>query len=207
MNTSDLITRYPAEWHAATHHPFLDGVRTGALPEAAFNRWLEQDFQFVLCLLRVQAQILARAPRSGHLVLAQGLAALAAELDWFENHLHTRGLTQEAALLTACREYCAFLEAVVAAPYPQGITAIWAVERAYLEAWTGVRPGAPAYREFVGHWTVPEFAAYVDALATAADEVLQALPQAGDETMGEVAQVFSAVARHEAAFWQMTFGS
>lgn len=194
--TADLISRHPAAWYAATHHPFLDGVRTGDLPGAAFNRWLEQDYQFVLCLLRAQARILANAPRSGHLVLAQGLAALAAELDWFEGHLEARGLSRSAELLPACRAYCAFLDLLAGGPYPDAITGIWAVERAYLEAWTGVRPGAPAYREFVEHWTVPAFAAYVDGLAEAADAVL----------MGSAEQTFLAVARHEAAFWQMTYG-
>ena len=198
MKTSDLIARYPEEWHAATHHPFLDGVRTGDLPEAAFNRWLEQDYLFVHCLLRAQAMVLADAPRGGLLVLAQGLAALAAELDWFEGHLAARGLNRAAALLPACRDYCRFLTAIGNAEYPKSILALWAVERAYLEAWSGVRPGAPAYREFVGHWTVPEFAAYVDGLAAAADDVLAAGGHA------DLEQTFLAVARHEAAFWQMT---
>lgn len=203
MMTSDLIARYTEEWHAATHHPFLDGVRTGALPEAAFNRWLEQDYQFVRCLLSAQARILANAPRGGHLVLAQGLAALAGELDWFEGHLDARGLSREVVLLPACAAYCDYLDTVSNAAYPEAITAIWAVERAYLEAWSGVRSGAPAYREFVEHWTVPEFAEYVDGLAAAADEALSESPPSYLPTA--ITEVFLAVARHEATFWQMTY--
>jgi thiaminase/transcriptional activator TenA len=85
--------------------------------------------------------------------------------------------------------------------------AIWAVERAYLEAWTGTAPGAPAYREFVSHWTVPEFSAYVDALAAAVDDALNGWMPPADDTLDAVAESFRAVARHEAAFWQMTFHS
>jgi thiaminase/transcriptional activator TenA len=96
MSTDVLITRYADEWFAAS---------TGDLPEPAFNRWLEQDYQFVLCLLRAQARILADAPRSGRGALAQGLAALAAELDWFEGHLKERGLSRDTTLLPACRRW------------------------------------------------------------------------------------------------------
>jgi thiaminase len=59
-------------------------------------------------------------------------------------------------------------------------------------------PGAPAYQEFVGHWTVPQFAAYVDALERAADD---ALGEATDEADAVFAQVVDA----ESRFWDMAW--
>ena len=58
------------------HAPFLDGVRDGTLPPAAFDRWLAQDALFVADLLRFQARLLARAPRPAQAVLAAGAVAL-----------------------------------------------------------------------------------------------------------------------------------
>jgi thiaminase len=58
--------------------------------------------------------------------------------------------------------------------YPAQITAIWALERAYLESWEGARPGAPPYREFVERWTTDAFRTYVGDLQAAVDRQLEA---------------------------------
>ena len=72
------------------------------------------------------------------------------------------------------------------APAP-ALTALWVLERVYLEAWTGAVPGAPAFREFVEHWTEPAFAGYVESLAAAADA---ALHSAGGTEQAGLAQPF-----------------
>ncbi len=38
MTTRELIADDAELWHAATHHPFLEGVRDGTLDPAAFSR-------------------------------------------------------------------------------------------------------------------------------------------------------------------------
>src|SRR3712207_7608913 len=64
--------------------------------------------------------------------------------------------------------------------------------RTYLDAWSHARPGAPQYRAFVEHWTLPGFAAYVAGLETAADGV--PAPDAD--------AVFAEVVDAETGFWQ-----
>ncbi len=84
MPVADLPSRHPDAWTRATRHPFLEAVRDGTIPTAAFDTWLVQDFRFVSDLLRFQARKLARAPRPTQPVLAAGAVALVDELDWFE---------------------------------------------------------------------------------------------------------------------------
>lgn len=200
MDTQALIAAHPAAWQGATCHPFLDGVRDGSLPAAAFDAWLVQDYHYVQTLLRWQAGVLARAPRADHAVVAQGLVGLAAELDWFEQLAAGRGLELAAPLLPANAAYGEMLFRLAHEPYAAEIVALWAVEQAYYDAWRSARPGALAYRPLVRHWTARGFAAYVAGLAAAAD---RALALAAPEDALRAADAFTAVALHERAFWGM----
>ncbi|MBI3997849.1 MAG: TenA family transcriptional regulator [Armatimonadetes bacterium] len=200
MTAADLLPGGADLWEAATRHPFLDGIRDGPLPETAFDRWLAQDYLFVEALVRVQARILAAAPRRDFPLLAGGISALVDELAWFEEKARVRGVPLSAPMHPTCRAYTDFLHALTSGPYAAQITALWALERAYLDAWTGARPGAPAYREFVEHWTVPAFQGYVRGLEAA---VTQALGEGGAAVREAAAEAFCWVARYEAAFWEI----
>jgi formylaminopyrimidine deformylase / aminopyrimidine aminohydrolase len=199
VRTNELIAEQPEQWRAATSHPFLDGVRDGSLPAAALDRWLAQDYLFVERLLTVQARLLARAPGADRLVLAQGLVGLAEELHWFEELAIERGLDLAAAPLPANAAYCVYLDQLDSRVYAAAITALWAVEQAYLDAWLGARPGAAPYRALVEHWTTPSFAGYVAGLTDAADRALAAEPA---HTVA-ARDAFRAIAEHERAFWGM----
>jgi len=200
VRAAHLIERHPEAWHAATHHPFLDAVRDGALPADAFAAWLTQDYLFVGDLLAAQARLLARAPRPDHRVLAGGLVAVEAELGWFEGQAGRWSIALAAPRHPTTVAYNAALEGLDREPYGAALVALWALERAYLEAWRGAAPGQVAYREFVDHWTTPAFAAYVVGLEAAADRALVA----GD-TEGVVERAFREVVRLEQAFWAMSW--
>jgi len=188
--TSELLRDHPAAWERATRHPFLLGVRDGTLPAGAFDTWLVQDHHYVGDLLRFQARLLARAPRPAQAVLSGGAVALVEELAWFEELAGRRGLDLGVPRLPATAAYAALLERLDAADVPAAVTALWAIERVYLDAWTVAAPGAPEYEGYVAHWTAPGFAGYVDALAAAAD----ALGGRHDDVLREVLDA-------EVAFW------
>lgn len=202
MQPIALLLTHAGLWRDATHHPFLDGVRDGSLPPPALDRWLAQDYQFVARELTAQALVLARAARGDQALLVQGLAALEAELGWFEEQARGRRLALDAPLHPTCRAYGDFLEVMAAEPYAVALTVLWTLERAYLDAWSATRPGAPAYRAFVAHWTVPEFAAYVALLEAAAARALAAAPV---EAQSRAEAAFRWTALYEARFWQMAF--
>jgi thiaminase len=193
--TDRLLERCAVEWRAATQHPFLEAVRIGAMPREAFDRWLVQDYLFVGDLLTFQARLLSHAPRRSQAVLAGGLVALDAELSWFEQHAAQRGLSLDVPHDAAAAAYRTFLERTAEADAAIGITALWALERAYLDAWSSAKPGAAPYTEFVEHWTTPEFATYVGGLADA----VEAAAPPEDSAMS----VFIEVTRLERDFWPM----
>ena len=200
MTAKELIQSEPELWHEATHHRFLDGVREGTLPPEVFDRWLAQDYLFGVALTRAEARYLAGAPREDLALLASGVQAMVAELDWFEHKAAERQIDLGAALHPAARVYIDYLYALCDRPYSVQLTALWALERAYLDAWREASPGAQAFREFVEHWTSDAFAAYVAALETVTSRVLG---QSGDAEH----EAFRQVARHERAFWEMAFES
>ena len=202
MKTPELLDRNASAWRGATRHPFLDGVREGGLPAGAFDTWLVQDYLYVCDLLPFQARLLARTPRAAQPVVAGGLVALVDELGWFEAMAEGRGLALDAPRQPAAVAYRDLLSDLEGEPYPAAITALWAIERAYLEAWTGAKPGHPDYRAFVEHWTTPEFAGYVSGLEGAADAALEGASE-DERERAEVA--YLAVARLERDFWEMAF--
>ena len=199
MRAADLLARVSGAWSAATRHPFLLGVRDGTVPPAAFDTWLVQDAFFVADLLWFQARLLARAPRVAQPVLAGGCVALVDELAWFADRAVERGLPASAPRRAATEDYRELLMRLDAAPEATAVTALWVLERVYLEAWTAAVPGAPEFRPFVAHWTTPEFAAYVGDLERAVDALLAADDVAPEDLEAVIAEVLAA----EVSFWDM----
>jgi len=192
-----LPLRHATAWSYATQHPFLEAVRDGTVTESAFEAWLVQDYRFVSDLLAFQGRLLARAPRRAQAVLAGGAMALVDELDWFEEQAaaHQLDLTQPPRPATAA--YSVLLRKLDDADVAVALTALWAIERVYLDAWSFAAPGAPAYRVFVAHWTTPQFATYVSDLEQAADAVATRPAEPHVET------AFTAILDAESRFWAM----
>lgn len=198
MKTNDLIEAHASLWKDATEHPFLDGVREGTLPDGAFEEWLVQDYLFVLSGLVFQSRLVPRSPRRDQSLIIGGLGALEDELGWFESKAEEKGLSLDAERHPTNLAYGELFASLEDKRYPANITALWAVEEAYLDAWTHASPGASEYREFVEHWTTPEFREYVESLKKAADASLAA---ASESEKREAEDSFLEVARLERDFW------
>ncbi|SRR5579883_1301741 len=201
MNRFDLLTRHANEWHEATHHPFLDAVRDGTLAPQIFATWLVQDYLFVRDELMAQALLLARAPRSAQHLLVQGLVGLESELSWFEEHAQRRQLALEVERHPVTAAYHDFWQSLSHKPYPVAITATWAAEQAYLDAWTSLGTGvSSSYREYIEHWANADFEHFVSELGQMSDIALAT----GDHDQ-EVEDAFLSVAHLEHDFWQMAW--
>jgi thiaminase/transcriptional activator TenA len=192
---SDLISMAGALWQEATRSPFLDAVAAGTLPAEAFRRWLGQDYLFAKGLTAFQAIVVSKVPRECHQPLIAGLAALDAEMDWFETHAARLGLHLDVPPLPACRRYIDFLmRAAYTFPYPVLLAILYGVEVSYLEAWSAL-PAAGPYREFIERWSNPAFRRYVADLESLATR--HPHPQAQ--------QNFNCVLEHERDFWKMSW--
>jgi len=192
------LLRSSPDWSRATAHPFLVAVRDGTLPRRAFDAWLVQDHHFVSDLSWFQDRLLARATGSVRAVLAAGAVGLTGELEWFEAVAAERALRLGGDRQPATAAYAELLSRLDAAPVAEALVALWAIERAYLDAWSFAAPGAPAYRAFVAHWTTPDFVAYVTGLQEAADASAGADPH-------EFEGVLAGVALAETRFWDMAW--
>ncbi len=201
MRPDDLLQRHKEVWNAATRHPFLDAVRDGTLDAAIFATWLVQDYLFVADEFAVQARLLARAPRNAQKLLLGSLQGLESELSWFESHARTRNLALQAAPYPATVAYRNFLNSLEQKPYAVALTAVWAVERAYLESWQSALPGHSQYREYIEHWANAEFESFVSELEHAAEDALEA----NDVVDSEAEAVFLNVAQLEREFWEMAW--
>ena len=204
MKAVDLLERNPAVWKDATRHQFLEAVREGSFPAGAFEAWLVQDYLFVGDALVFQARLLARAPRLAQAVLVGGLVAIEAELGWFEEQAERLGLSLDTPRHPTTANYRDLLVGLDREPYPASITALWAIERAYLEAWRGATPGHSEYRQFVEHWTTPEFVDYdyIAGLEKAADDALR---DSDEQERKRAETAFLEVVRLERDFWEMAW--
>lgn len=61
-------------WTAYTHHAFVEGLRDGTLPRAAFLHYLRQDYVFLLHFARSWALVFAKSDRMSEMALASSIA-------------------------------------------------------------------------------------------------------------------------------------
>ncbi len=200
MKPSDLLQRHCEIWRAATQHPFLVAIRLGTLDANIFATWLVQDYLFVASEFACQARLLARVPRSTQKLLIGSLQALKAELTWFESHAKMRNLALNVAPYAATAAYCDFLNSLEREPYAVAMTAIWAMERAYLESWQSTLPSHPNYQEYSEHWANSEFESFVTELENVTAEALET-----SHVDEEAESVFLHVTHLEHDFWEMAW--
>jgi thiaminase/transcriptional activator TenA len=132
--------------------------------------------------------------------LIQNVAALEAELTWFEGRAKELDLSLNTAPHPVTAAYGTFMKTFEQLPFAAAMTATWAIERAYLEAWQSALPAEPSYREYVERWANPGFASFVGLL----EQVTARALEAGDADK-EVEAAFLQVAELERQFWDMAW--
>ncbi|MGB3637857.1 MAG: TenA family transcriptional regulator [Rivularia sp. (in: cyanobacteria)] len=203
ITCSQLLEKHSQAWLAATVHPFLEQCHSGTIQPQQFNTWLVQDYLFVIEFTRFVARVLANAPTDHFDIILGGLSALKDELNWFKDKAVSRQLDlEETKPQDTCSQYCKYLEMVVDMPYAVQLTALWAIELAYNQAWQlpGIMP--EPYTEFAARWGNPNFTEYVKLLEQLADEAISKSPETAQS---QVESVFLEISRKEKDFWEMAF--
>jgi thiaminase/transcriptional activator TenA len=206
--TEQLVEANRDLWMAMASHPFVLGLAEGTLPDGALQAWVQQDRIFVVEERRVVAVLRAHGlPSRLDDLLADLDRSLVLEADAFTRTAADHGVAADAEPWPVCLGYTCFLRCAAYDGALEGLTALYAAERAYLDTWTAVATRSPAdsaYHPWIRNWSGEPFRAFVTALGRNLDE-LAGTPSPA--LAGRLGVLFTGAARFELAFWEMCWSS
>jgi thiaminase len=202
--TEHLVESNRDLWMAMAGHPFVLGLADGTLPGSALQAWVQQDRIFVVEERRVVAALRAHGlPSRLDALLADLDRGLVLEAEAFAGTAAEHGFALEVEPWPVCLGYTSYLLCAAYDGTLEGLTALYAAERAYLDTWTAVAklsPADSAYHAWIQNWSGQAFRAFVSTLGRGLDE-LTGTPSPA--LTGRLGVVFTGAARFELAFWEM----
>ena len=202
--TDHLVEANRDLWAAMADHPFVLGLADGTLPDGALQAWVQQDRIFVVEERRVLAALRAHGlPSRLDDLLADLDRGLVLEADAFTRTAAEHGFAPDAEPWPVCLGYTSYLLCAAHDGALEGLTTLYAAERAYLDTWTAVAQRSPAdstYYAWIQNWSGEPFRAFVTALGRGLEELAGAPSPALTQRLG---LVFARAARFELAFWEM----
>ena len=202
--TDRLVEANRDVWAAMAGHPFVLGLAHGTLPDTALQAWVQQDRVFVVEERQVVAALRAHGlPSRLDGLLADLDRSLVLEADAFTQTATDQGFAAEVEPWPICLGYISYLRCAAYDGVLEGLTALYAAERAYLDTWTTVAKLSPAdstYYAWIQNWSGEAFRGFVSALGRGLDELAGAPSPTLAHRLGVV---FTGAARFELAFWEM----
>jgi thiaminase/transcriptional activator TenA len=202
--TDRLVEANRAVWVAMAGHPFVLGLAHGTLPGSALQAWVQQDRVFVVEERRVVAALRAHGlPSRLDDLLADLDRNLVLEVEAFTQTAADHGFAPDAEPWPICLGYTSYLRCAAYDGTLEGLTALYAAERAYLDTWTTVAKLSPtdsAYHAWIQNWSGEPFRAFVTTLGRDLDE-LAGTPSPA--LAGRLGVLFARAVRFELAFWEM----
>lgn len=185
-------------------HPWVRSLADGTLPEKALIAWAQQDRLFIIEELRAFLVLRSVAP-PGELddLLAMLISEGQREPGRLAETLAELGAAVTDQAWPTCLGYGSYLRVCALGGLLEGLTALYAAERFYLDTWAAVLPSSPAgsrWRSWVENWSGDEFRAVVTGLGTCLDKL------AGPPTAPVLARlqpIYRNVALYGLAFWEM----
>jgi thiaminase len=194
-----LVAAHDELWPEIAGHPFLVAAGAGLLPPDSFDRWLVADHWLLSGTRRFLAGLVLTAPDEyARDVLSRAFEPLQGMLDLFRHEAVVRGLELDDEPGPVTLGYTAYLLASLHDGFPVALAALYATEKARLDAWTAVRRRSDTsspHRHFLEAWASPAYAAWVDAL----DELLGRTAVNGPT--GDMYSAFGRVTRFEIDLW------
>jgi thiaminase/transcriptional activator TenA len=209
-----LVTATGPTWHSYTRHDFVLRLADGTLPEAAFRRYLIQDYLFLLHFSRAWGLAIYKSDTLAEMRRAQALVAATLDVEIGLHVEYCRGWGIDTAVMEAAPEalqtiaYTRFvldrglagdrLDLEVAlAPCVVGYAEI-ARERL---ADPATRLDANPYKSWLDMYAGGDYQALADEAKAALDE--QFAKRGGDGRFAALAASFTTATRLESDFWQM----
>lgn len=213
MLTQHLLSRAShtkAYAQATQSHPWLQAAASGSLPDSSLAYWLFQDRIYAAqAYPRFIGAIIARHTLDHDTLstLVFSLQNILREVEFFESTAQRYGLNLDVwKERKPTRDYTAEMARVSErGTLVDGLVFLWAMEKAYLDAWTTVHRGLQqasvgdvALAAFAHNWSTNEFVEFVDNLARLVD----ALGIDPSSLAGQQAEaIWDRVVELEYAFW------
>ncbi len=206
---SEELWRSIADIYAAIlHHPFLRGLTSGDLPEAAFRFYVVQDALYLRDYARSLAVAAARSPedRWCEMFAEHTKTALVVERALHESFFAQWGLTAEQVLATPLAPtnlaYTSYLLRVAyAEPFEELLGALLPCYWIYNDVGKHLEAaGSPSelYRRWIATYASDEFSEVVQQVRDVTDAAVADLPLA---RLARVQRHFVTTSRYEWMFW------
>jgi thiaminase/transcriptional activator TenA len=209
--SADLRAAADAVWQAQHDHPFVRGIGDGTVDTAQFERWVRQDYRFLVEYCRLFALAAARAPDLATLRRFAELleSTAAAEMDLHRRYAARFGITpaeleaEEMAPVT--RAYTDFLIRTAAVgDFAELASALlpcmWGFSEIGQRLADRGRPADERCAAWIDAYADPEFA----SLAGWCRELVDRLAaDAGPATRERMREAFLVSSRYELAFWDV----
>jgi thiaminase/transcriptional activator TenA len=209
-----LVAAAGATWHSYTRHDFVMRLARGDLPEAAFRRYLAQDYLFLLHFSRAWGLAIYKSDTLVEMRRAQSLVAATLDVEIGLHVDYCRGWGIDPVAMAEAPEalqtiaYTRFvldrglagdrLDLEVAlAPCVVGYAEI-AVERM---ADPATRLAGNPYKSWLDMYAGAEYQALAEEAKAALDE--QFARRGGEGRFAALAAAFTVATQLEADFWQM----
>jgi thiaminase len=189
-----------------SEHPWVQTFADGSLPDQAFVNWAGQCAWFCRmerpALLRLRSYI-----QPGRLddLLTQLVADTVREPLELADTLNGLGEQIPDQPWPISLGYGSYVEARASDGLLQGLVAVLAAERVYLDTWTALEPSCPAgsrYRQWVENWSCSQFREVVTGLGDCLDE-LAGPPSA--TLLEELQPIYRTMLLWELDFWEMSW--
>lgn len=202
-------------WRAYTRHGFVEGLRDGSLPRAAFLHYLRQDYVFLIHFSRAWALAAVKSARMEEL---QAATTTVHALVNFEMQLHietcaAEGITEAELQATPERpENMAYTRYVLEAGYSGDFLDLMAalapcvLGYGEIGARLGHEVGSKAYGEWIGMYAGDEYQQVCHDVGALIDGALKHRLGAGYlQTLRwqQLCRHFDAATRLEVGFWDM----
>ena len=206
--TDRLIEANRAVWAAMAGRPFVLGLAHGTLPAARCRRGSSRTGSSWWRSGGWWPRSAPTACRRGSTTCSPtSTAAWCSRPTPSPRPPPTQGFAPDAEPWPVCLGYTSYLLCAAYDGVLEGLAALYAAERAYLDTWTAVAtlsPADSAYHAWIQNWSGEAFRAFVTALGRDLDELAGAPSPALAERLGVL---FTGAARFELAFWEMCWSS